>query len=55
MCQDDTYEIISLSDYPFKSYVQKFKCSIYVYHWMRHIRFCVKILAAPDMESDCAK
>jgi len=24
-----------------------------VYHWMRHIVFCGKILAASDTESDC--
>jgi len=27
---------------------------IYAYHWMRHIRFRVKILAAFGTESDCA-
>jgi len=44
--QDDTCEIISQSDHSFNSYDQKSKCSIYVYHWMRLIRFRVKILAA---------
>jgi len=38
MCQDDTWEIVSQSDYPFRSYDQKFKCSLYVYHWVRHNR-----------------
>ena len=33
---------------------QNSKCSIYVYHWMRLIRFLVKILAASDTESDYA-
>jgi len=42
----DSCAIISLSDLPFKSYVQKSKCSIHVYHWLRHIRFRVKTLAA---------
>jgi len=36
-------ESVSQSDHPFKSY-QKSKCSIYVHHLMRHIRFRVKIL-----------
>ena len=53
MCQDDTCEIISLSDHLFTRYAQKSKCSIYVHHLMWHIRFCVKILAASDAESDC--
>jgi len=57
MCQDGTCEIISLSD-PFKSYDQKSKFSIYVYHWMRRIRFRVKIslkiLAPSDTQSDYA-
>jgi len=48
MYQDDTREIISQSDDSFNSYDQKSKCSIYVYHWMRLIRFRVKILAASD-------
>ena len=48
MCQDDTCEIISQSDHPFNNYDQKSKCSIYVSHWMRHIRYHVKILAASD-------
>jgi len=52
MCQNDTSEIISQSDHPFKSYDQKSKCSIYVYHWVRLIRFHMKILAASDTESD---
>jgi len=39
MCQDDTFELLSLSDHSFKSYDQKSKCPIYVYHWMRRIRF----------------
>jgi len=26
----------------------------YVFHWMRHIGFRVKILTASDTESDCA-
>jgi len=52
--QDDTCEITCRSDHPFKSYDQKSKCSIYVYHWMIHIRCRVKILAAPDTESNCA-
>jgi len=43
VCQDDTCEIISLSDHPFKIYDQKSKCSIYVYHRMRRIRFRVKV------------
>ena len=43
MCQDDT-EIIPQSDNSFNSYDQKSKCSIYVYHGMRLIRFCPKIL-----------
>ena len=54
MCQDDTCDSFSQSDHRFKSYNQKFKCSIYVYHWMRHIKFRAKILAASDTESDCA-
>jgi len=55
MYQAKTYEIISQSDwYSFNSYDQKSKCSIYVYHWMRLIRFRVKILAASDTESDHA-
>ena len=29
-------------------------CSIYVFHWMRVIRFCRKILAGSDTEYDCA-
>jgi len=48
VCQDDTGEIISQSDHSFNSYDQKPKFSIYVYHWMRLIRFSVKILAASD-------
>jgi len=32
MCQNGTCEIISQSDHSFKSYDQKSKCSIYVYH-----------------------
>jgi len=43
MYQDDTWEIISQSDHSFNSYNQKSKCSLYVYHWMRLIRFRVKI------------
>jgi len=42
MCQGDTCEITSLLDHPFKSYAQKSKCSIYVYHCMTRIRFLVK-------------
>jgi len=52
--QDDTCAIISQSDHSFNSYDQKSKCSIYVYHWMRLIRFRVKILAVPYAESDYA-
>ena len=43
MCQDDTCEIISLSDHPFKGYAQKSRCTIYAHHWMRHTRFCVNL------------
>ena len=43
VCQDDTCNIISQSDYPFKSYDQTSKCSIYVYHCMRLIRIRMKI------------
>jgi len=43
VCQYDTCEIISQEDHPFDSYDRKSECSIYVDHWMRHIRFCVKI------------
>jgi len=50
MCQDDTCEIISELGHPLNSYDQKSKCSIYVYLWMRHIRFRVKILAASNTE-----
>jgi len=39
MYQDDTCEIISQSDHSFNSYDQNSKSSIYVYHWMRLIRF----------------
>ena len=52
MCQDGSSETICLSDPAFESYEQKSKWSIYVYHWMRQIRFRVKILAASDTESD---
>jgi len=52
MCQDDTCKIISQSDHPFNSKDQKFKFSIYVYHWMRLIRFHMKILTASGTESD---
>jgi len=45
MPQDSTCEIISQSNHLFNS---KSKCSIYVYHWMRLIRFHVNILAASD-------
>jgi len=54
MYQDDICEIISQSYHSFDSYDQKSKCSIYVYHWMRLIKFCMKILAASDTESDYA-
>jgi len=54
MCQDDTCGIISQSDHSFNSYDQKSKCCIYVYGWMRLIRFPMKILAASDTESDFA-
>jgi len=56
MCQDedDTCEIISLSDHLLKGYDKKFKCFIYVDHWMKYIRLRMKILAAFDVESDCA-
>jgi len=54
MCQRDTCEIISQSDHPFNSCDQNSKCSIYDYHWMRVIRFRMKILAASDTESDYA-
>jgi len=52
MCRDNTCEIIYQSDHLFNSYDQKFKCSIYVDHWMRLVRFRMKILAASDTESD---
>jgi len=39
MYQDDTCEIISQSDHSFNGYGPKSKCSTYVYHWMRLIRF----------------
>jgi len=51
MYQDDTCEIICQADLPFNSFDQKSKCSIYVYHWMRLIWLCVKILAASDMDT----
>jgi len=54
MYQDDICQIISQSDHPFKSYDRKSKSSIYAYHWMRHIRFGTKTLAAFDTESDTA-
>jgi len=54
MDQDDNREIISQSDHSFNSYDQESKCSTYVYHWMRLIRFSMKILAASDTESDYA-
>ena len=54
MCQDDTGEITSQSGHSFNSYDQKAKCSIYVYHQVRLIRFHMKILEASDMESDYA-
>ena len=54
MYQDDTCEIISQSDHSFNRYDQKFKSSIYVYHWIRLIRFHIKILAASNTESDYA-
>jgi len=54
MYQDDTREIISQSNHPSNSYERKSKCSIYVYYWMRLIRFRMKILAAFDTESDNA-
>jgi len=54
MYQDDTRAIISQSDHSFNIYDQKSKCSIYVYCWMRLIRFHMKILAASDTESDYA-
>ena len=54
MCQDDTCKIISQSYQPFNSYDKISKCSIYVYQWMRLIRFCMKTLAASDTEYDYA-
>ena len=54
MYRDGTCEIISQSDHSFCSYDQTSKCSIYVYHWMRLIKFSVKILTASDTESDYA-
>jgi len=54
MCQDDTCEIISQSNHSFNSYDQKSNRSIHFYYWMRLIRFCMKILAAADTESDYA-
>jgi len=54
MCQNDTCEIVSQSGRSFNSYDQESKCSIYVYHWMRLVRFHMKILAASDTESDYA-
>ena len=44
----------SQSDHSFNSYDQNSKCSIYVYHWMRLIRFHLKILPASDTKSDYA-
>ena len=46
ICQDDACEILSQSDYPFKSYNGKFKYSIYVYQRMRRIRFHVNIFGS---------
>jgi len=54
MCQDDTCKIIPQSDHSFNSYDQNSKCSEYVYQWMRHIIFRMKILAASNTESDYA-
>ena len=52
MCQDDTGGTIFQSDHPFNSYDRKYKCCLYVYHWMKLIRFLTKILAASDKQSD---
>jgi len=46
MYQDDTCEVISQADYSFNSYDQKSKCSIYVSHWMRLIRFSCENLSS---------
>jgi len=54
MRQADNCEIISQSDHSFNSYDQKSKCSVYVNHWKRLIRFHTKILAASNTESDYA-
>jgi len=54
MYQNNIREIISQSDHSFNSYDQISKCPMCVYHWMRLIRFGMKILAASDTGSDFA-